>query len=153
MNSIFVRFYEGIIRAGECISSYFLLAIRLFWGYQFFITGYGKLQNIPKVAGYFQSLGIPFAEANAYTVGSIEMVGGLLLIVGLASRLISIPLICVLLTAYATAHQAALLNIFNDPDTFLSQPPFHFLMMLLVVFCFGPGKFSLDYLLERWIKK
>ncbi len=153
MNSIFVRFYDAIIRAGECFSSYFLLVIRLFWGYQFYITGAGKFQNLPKIVEYFQSLGVPFAEANAHIVASLEMGGGLLLIAGFASRLISIPLICVLLTAYATAHQEALLSIFSNPDLFLSQPPFHFLMTVLIVFCFGPGKFSVDYLLERWIKK
>jgi putative oxidoreductase len=85
-------------------------------------------------------------------VASFETVGGLLLILGLASRLIAIPLTVVLCTAYATAHRAALLNIFDDPETFISQPPFNFLVMCLIVFAFGPGKYSLDYLIERKVK-
>lgn len=146
---IFVRFYEGIIRAGEFFSDYLLLAMRLFWGYQFFQTGMGKLSNIPNIVQFFENLGIPFAEANAYTVASLETVGGILLMLGLGSRLISIPLIAIMCTAYATAHRDALLGVFQDPDTFFQQGPFLFLMTCLIVFSFGPGKFSLDYLLQR----
>ncbi len=149
MSNVAVRFYEGIIRAGESFQSYLLLAMRLYWGYQFSQTGMGKLSNIAAPTAYFESLGIPFAEANAYIVGSFEMIGGLLLILGLGTRLIAIPLIVILCTAYATAHREALLNIFNDPDTFISQSPFNFLFTCLVLFAFGPGKFSLDYLFCR----
>ncbi len=142
MSNIAVRFYEGIIRAGEGFQSYLLLAMRLFWGYQFFQTGMGKLSDISKVTAYFESLSIPFAEANAYMVGSFEMVGGILLMLGLGTRLIAIPLIVILCTAFATAHREAI----HDADSFVSQSPFNFLLMCLVVFAFGPGKFSLDYL-------
>ncbi len=149
MTSIFVRFYEAIIRAGEAFQSYLLLAMRLYWGFQFYQTGMGKLNNLPQIVKFFQNLGIPFAETQAPMVAYLEAGGGILLMIGLASRLVSIPLTAVLLTALATAHRDALLNIFQDPDTFISQPPFNFLIMTLVVFAFGPGKFSLDYLLER----
>lgn len=146
-------FYEALIRAGDCFSNYLLLAMRLFWGYQFFQSGLGKLSNIPNIIQFFLNLGIPFAEANAYTVASLEAVGGILLMVGLGSRLISLPLIATMCTAYATAHRDALLNVFKDPDTFFQQAPFLFLVTCLLVFSFGPGKFSLDYLLQRLIKK
>ena len=149
MTSLFVRFYEAIIRAGESFSSYLLLAMRLFWGYQLYQSGMGKFSNIPKVVQFFQNLGIPFADTNANIAASIEIGGGILLMIGLASRLVSIPIACVMCTAYVTAHRPALLNIFQDPDTFLTQAPFLFLLTALVVFSFGPGKFSLDYLLER----
>ena len=122
-------------------------------GYQFFQGGLGKLTNIPNIAAYFQTLGIPFAEANAYLVGSVEAVGGLFLMLGLASRLVSIPLIITMCTAYATAHREALVNVFHDPDTFISQGPFNFLLMCLLVFAFGPGKFSLDALIKRLRQK
>ena len=149
MSNICVRFYEGIIRVGELLQSPLLLAMRLFWGYQFFQGGMGKLANIANTIAFFQNLGIPFAEANAYMVGSLEAAGGMLLMLGLASRLVSIPLIITMCTAYATAHREALLNIFQDPDTFISQGPFNFLLMCLIVLAFGPGKFSLDALIER----
>lgn len=149
MVSTFVRFYEAIIRVGESLQSLLLLAMRLYWGFEFYKTGMGKFHDHPKIAAYFQSLHIPFADANAYLVASFEMVGGILLILGLASRLISIPLTVILCTAYATAHRPELLNIIHDPEAFISQSPFNFLVMCLVIFCFGPGKFSIDYLLQR----
>lgn len=149
MTSIFVRFYEAIIRAGEAFQSYLLLAMRLYWGYQFYLAGMSKLGGLQKFAQFLQSLGIPFAEANSQVVAYVEAGGGILLMVGLASRLVSIPLTAVLCTAYATAHRDSLMTLFQDPSIFISQPPFNFLIMCLCVFAFGPGKFSLDYLLER----
>jgi len=149
MGSVFVRFYEAIIRLGEGLQSFLLLAMRLYWGYGFFQSGMGKFNNLPKIIEYFSSLNVPFPEANAYIVASFETIGGILLMIGLGSRLICIPLICILCVAYATAHIDALLNIFHDPETFISQSPFNFLVACLVVFCFGPGKFSIDYLLEK----
>ena len=148
MVSAVVRFYEAIIRAGDSFQSVLLFIMRLYWGFAFYQTGMGKFHNLPQVAQYFQSLNVPFAEATAYLVASLEVGGGLLLMVGLASRLVSIPLIAVLCTAYATAHRAAVLNIFQDPDTFISQPPFNFLILCLLVFSFGPGKCSIDYLFQ-----
>lgn len=149
MTSIFVRFYEAIIRAGEAFQSYLLLAMRLFWGYKFYEAGMQKLGTLPKVAQFFASLGIPFAEANSQIVAYLEAGGGVLLMIGLASRLVSIPLTAVLCTAYVTAHNDSLLSLFQDPSLFISASPFNFLIMCLCVFAFGPGKFSLDYLLER----
>lgn len=145
--------YEMLIRSGTKLQSYLLLIMRLYWGYQFFLTGTGKFQNIDNVVQYFDSLNIPFAVASAYTVASIETVGGLALFFGLASRLLCIPLICTLAGAYLTAHREALLNIFNNPDQFISQAPFNFILTSLIVFCFGPGKFSLDNLIEKKMVK
>jgi putative oxidoreductase len=71
----------------------------------------------------------------------------------LASRLLCIPLICTLTGAYLTAHREALLTIFSNPDQFISQAPFNFLLTSLIVFCFGPGKFSLDNLIEKKMVK
>ena len=149
MTSIFVRFYEAIIRAGEAFQDYLLLAMRLYWGFLFYQTGMGKIGNLPQIVKFFENLGIPFANSNAHMVAYLEAGGGILLMIGLASRLVSIPLTAVLCTAYVTAHRDAVLGIFQDPENFISQPPFNFLIMCLVVFAVGPGKFSLDYLLER----
>jgi putative oxidoreductase len=142
-------FYESLIEIGTKLQSYLLLIMRLYWGYQFFLTGMGKFHNFESVVTYFQSLHIPFAEANVYLVASIETAGGLLLLIGLGSRLIALPLITVLSVAFLTAHREALLNIFSNPDLFTSQAPFLFLFTCVTVFCFGPGKFSLDQLLAK----
>src|SRR5687767_4434203 len=48
----------------------FLLVVRLYWGWQFFLTGRGKLMNIERTADFLNSLGIPLPTLNAYAAGS-----------------------------------------------------------------------------------
>jgi putative oxidoreductase len=80
-----------------------------------------------------------------------ECVGGLLLLLGLASRVISIPLTILLVVAYLTADLEIARNIFNNPDKFLAADEFLFLIAVVFVFAFGPGKFSIDWIVRRKI--
>ncbi len=144
------RGYTLLVRGASSLQSVFLLAVRLYWGWQFFATGKGKLQNIEKTAGFFQDLGIPVPMAQAYLVGTVECVGGLLLMAGLPSRATALPLTITLLVAYLTADREAALAIFSDADQFLASTPLTFLLATLPVFIFGPGRFSLDFLLAKF---
>lgn len=81
--------------------------------------------------------------------GTTEAVGGLLLLLGLASRIISVPLTFVMIVAYATADSEALKAIFTEPEKFLTAAPFQFLFACVIIFAFGTGTFSLDKLLKR----
>jgi putative oxidoreductase len=101
-----------------------LLVIRLYWGWQFFIDGKGKLQNLDKVSSYFASLNIPMPRLNAIMAGCTECGGGMLLLLGLFSRFVSPALIGVMCVAYATAEKDALHAIFSNPDKFLGADPF-----------------------------
>jgi len=145
----FVTFiYELIITiAARWLQPVFLLIIRLYWGWQFFETGKGKLSDIPKVTGFFHSLGIPFPGVNAYLAGSTECFGGLLLLLGLGCRLTTIPLIFTMIVAYLTASPDAVKNIFSKPDDFVTADPFLFMLAAVIVFLFGPGPLSLDGLI------
>jgi putative oxidoreductase len=147
--------YQMLINVGNALRSTLLFLIRLCWGIQFCQTGYGKLTHIDKITGFFTSLGIPFPMANAYLVGCTEMIGGFLLTIGLASRLVSVPLIITLVVAYLTSEQPALKKLFTftDINPFLNADPFLFLLASLIIFCFGPGIFSLDYLIGRWVNR
>jgi putative oxidoreductase len=148
--------YELLVWVGTKLQSPFLLAVRLCWGIQFFQTGLGKLMHIEKVTGFFMSLHIPFPMANAYLVGFTEMFGGILLTIGLASRLAAMPLIFSLLVAYITSEQDALqkLYTFTDINPFLTADPFLFMFASIIVLVFGPGVFSLDYLIGRaWARR
>jgi putative oxidoreductase len=135
--------------AAAWLQSPLLFVLRLYWGGNFFLTGKGKLLNLGRTAAYFGGLGIPLPKLNAALAGSAECFGGLLLVLGLFSRAASVPLVFTLCVAYATAERDSLQAIFSDPDKFTSATPFLFLFAVLVVMAFGPGKFSLDYLLER----
>jgi putative oxidoreductase len=145
------RLYELLIWVGTKLQSPLLLLVRLCWGIQFIQTGSGKLAHIDKVTGFFISLGIPFPMANAYLVGCTEMIGGFLLTIGLATRLTALPLITTLVVAYITSEHDALkaLFTFTDIDPFLNATPFLFLFACLIILAFGPGIFSVDYLIQR----
>jgi putative oxidoreductase len=139
--------YRLLIRAASNLQSPFLLAVRLYWGWQFMQTGWGKLTDIGKVVNFFTTLGIPAPALNAYFISTLEFGGGLLLILGLGSRLIALPLAIDMLVAYITADRAALFSIISDPDKFTGAAPYNFLIASLLVLIFGPGKASLDALL------
>src|SRR5579885_2095172 len=110
-------------------------------------TGWGKLQDLGKVAGFFASLGIPAPGVNAVFISLLEFVGGILFAAGLGSRLIALLFCGDMLVAFLTADREALLSIFSDPDKFYAASPYTFLFAALIVLIFGPGKFSVDALL------
>jgi len=147
MIQLFDKCYRLFIRAGSSLQSPFLLAIRLYWGWQFMETGWGKLTDIEKVIRFFTDLGIPAPALNAYFVSALEFGGGVLLILGLGSRLIALPLVIDMIVAYITADREALFSILSNPDKFTAAAPYTFLVASLIVLIFGPGRFSLDALL------
>jgi putative oxidoreductase len=145
------RLYRLLIRAGDSLQSPFLLAVRLYWGWQFIQDGWGKLHNLEKVTEFFTSLGLPAPGLTATFIGGLELVGGVLLAIGLGSRLIALLLTGNMLTAYITADREALFSVFSDPDKFYGASPYTYLFASLIVLIFGPGKFSMDaWLAKKW---
>lgn len=138
------QIYSFFEKAISHLQSPLLLAVRLYWGWQFFQTGLGKLMHIGKIVDFFTSLGIPFPAFNAYFVGSLECVGGALLFLGLGSRIIALPLTFNMLVAYITADREALFSIFSDPGKFYAADPYTFFFAALLILIFGPGNISLD---------
>ncbi|MBA3607010.1 MAG: DoxX family protein [Chthoniobacterales bacterium] len=153
MIALLEKLYRWLITIGNALRSPVLLLIRLFWGWQFFLTGKGKLMDLSKPTQYFDSLGIPFPHAQAILVACTECFGGLLLLVGLASRLVSVPLMILLTVAYITTESEAVRSILTDPDKFTSAAPFLFLFAVVIVFVCGPGAFSVDALLAKYFKR
>jgi len=130
----------------DFLQSPLLLVIRLYWGWQFAQTGWGKLTNLERTAGYFESLHIPMPKINALMAGTTETLGGALLALGLFARPATVPLIFCMLVAYYTADREALFAITSDGDKFTGATPFLFLFACVIVLAFGPGKLSLDAL-------
>ena len=151
LTSIYATLNKLLAAIARLVQPVLLLVLRLWWGWSFFRTGLGKLMHLDGTAGYFASLHIPFPHLNATMAGSVECVGGLLLLVGLWARIAAVPLMFTLLVAYATAERDALFSIFSDPDKFTGATPFLFLLAVLTVFTFGPGKISVDELV--WARR
>ncbi len=132
--------------------SLLLLAIRLYWGFLFFIGGVYKLSNMEGFSSFFQQLG--FSTGFAYTVAIFELCCGVLIFFGFLSRLAAICTTVIMFGAYIFAHPAQFYSFFTDPAAFFTAPSFSFLLASLVVLFFGPGLISIDALIKRnMIKK
>ena len=140
-------------RLAATLQSPLLLVLRLYWGWSFAQTGWGKLMHLDRTAEFFASLGLPAPKLNAIMAGSTECFGGVLLALGLFARPAAVPLAFTMVVAYATADREAVQAIFSDTDKFTGAAPFLFLLVSLIVLAFGPGKLSLDHLLARRAKK
>ena len=85
-----------------------LLGIRLLLAYAFYGPAMEKWNNMEATIAWFGNpdwgLGLPFPELNAYMAATTEIVGVVLLLLGIGTRLISIPMIFVMLMAWFTVH-------------------------------------------------
>lgn len=144
-----LRLYRNAADVLSRLQSPMLLAVRLYWGYQFAQTGWGKLHHLARITDFFTSLGIPFPGLNAHFVAGLEFAGGILLMLGLLSRPVALLLAGNMFVAYLTADREALLAIFSDPGKFYVADPYTFLFASVMVLIFGPGWFAIDTIIRR----
>jgi putative oxidoreductase len=145
--------YGLFIRFASNLQSLFLVIVRVYWGWQIAQNGWVKLHNLAHVTEFFASLGLPAPGPTATFVASFEFVGGILLAVGLLSRIAALGLAIDMMTAYITADREALFSFFSDPGKFYNADPFIFLLVGLLILIFGRGKISADGIRERVFKK
>ena len=148
-----IKFYVEVSGMLSRLQSPFLLAVRLYWGWQFAQTGWGKMHNIAKITAFFTTLNIPFPAFSAHFIAGLEFFGGILLILGLGTRLVGFLLAGNMFVAYWTADREALGSIFSDPGKFYVADPFTFLFASLIVLIFGAGFLSLDHILQKRVKQ
>lgn len=121
------------------------LVARITLGVLFVSTGWGKVHDLDKVTSFFAELGIPMPHVNAVLVSFVELIGGGLLLLGLASRLAALPLLASMAVAILTAQRE---NVHGLPDLF-GLVEWTYLALLLWIVLAGPGNASLDHLLTR----
>jgi len=147
------KLYGLLVTAASSLQSPFLLLVRLYWGFQMMQTGWGKLHNLAKVTGYFTSLGIPLPGLNAPFIAGLEFLGGILIMLGLGSRLFALLLTGDMIVAYIAGARGPLFSIFSAPDKFYAAAPYTFLVAFLIVLIFGPGRLSVDALLAKRVSR
>jgi putative oxidoreductase len=118
---------------------------RLAVGLLFVSTGWGKVHDIPKVTRFFQELGIPAPGFHAILVGYSELVCGSLLVLGLFTRLATVPLIVSMVVAILTAKRGELHGLFD----LVGFDEFTYLCVLVMIAIIGPGAASVDRVLAR----
>lgn len=141
--------YRWLVKFASTLQSPMLLAVRLYWGWQFAQSGWGKLHRLDQMTAYFASLNLPMPAFTATFVSGLEFFGGLLLILGLGSRLIGLLLVGAMSVAYWTANREAVMSVFSDPGKFYNADPYTFWFAALLVLVFGPGRFALDFLISQ----
>ncbi len=118
--------------------------LRVVTGMTFTAHGWMKVTSQPTIAGFFSQVGIPFATIAAPLVTGIELVGGLLLLAGLFTRWVSLPLAATMLVAFLTVHL---------PAGFFLPNGYEFVLVLLAATVTlslqGSGALALDTLLAR----
>jgi putative oxidoreductase len=133
----------GVLKRFEWVP---LLLMRLFIGYFFTETGWGKIHNLDGMTARFMEWGIPFPAFNAALSGYTEFLGGLLVMLGLATRLVSLPLAFNMLVAIVSVKLKAVTNL--DGFVELDEPLYG--LVFFWMFFSGAGLVSVDELIRRW---
>ena len=149
MTAIFKSACDLYSRALDRVQSPFLLLIRFYWGWQFAQTGWGKLQHLDRVADFFQTLNIPWPHLSAPLVATVELVGGILLVLGIGSRVVALVLFANMSAAFVAGDRDAIAQIFSDPGKFYGADPYTFWFAALLILIFGPGWIAIDTLLAK----
>jgi putative oxidoreductase len=146
--------YSALVSICDRLRSPLLLAIRLYWGWQFVQDGWGKLTHLDKVAQFFASLNLPAPGATALLVALVEFIGGILFAAGIASRLTSLVLFVNMTMAYLSVpdDRVNFSHIFSKPEDFYGATPYTYWFAALLILILGPGAIALDTLFRRWLR-
>jgi putative oxidoreductase len=134
-----------VLKAAKALSWLPQTIARVSIGWVFVQSGWGKLHNLPRVIDYFGSLGIPAPQLQAPFVAGVELAGGLLVLAGLFTRVVSLPLAATMVVALVTAKRG---DISSASDLF-GTVEFLYLLVFGFLAAFGAGVLSLDGILVR----
>ena len=124
--------------------SFLIFALRVFFGIMFFIHGLDKMMNFNELSlNYPSVLGLGSYTTLMVTI-FCEFCCSLFLIVGLMTRIVTIPMILAMAVAFFDVHDGMM------PEGELSLI---YLVAFFVLFLVGPGRFSIDYLLDMRFQK
>lgn len=98
--------------------------------------------------GRFEKIGFENPEFRAYLVAGFEVVGGLLILVGLLTRLAAIPLLTIMATALISTKIPILLNEGFWFMAHAARTDFAMTMLLVFLLIYGAGKWSVDHYLN-----
>jgi putative oxidoreductase len=130
------------------------LATRIVVGLAFYMTGRGKWAHFDNTVAFFTEIGIPHPEWNAAFVATLELVGGIALILGLFTRLFATGLLSTMAVALLTADKERFLSSWSPASDIgpTDISAFVFLLFFAWLALYGPGLLSLDTVLARWLK-
>ena len=127
------------------------LLTRVVLGHAFVLTGLGKWRNFDRTVEFFASIGVPAAAANAAFVSTLEIAGGIGLVLGLGTRLFAALLSSTMVVALLTADRSSFVGALtgSGEQGLTDVAAFVFLLFLAWLFACGAGAFSADRLVAR----
>jgi putative oxidoreductase len=144
-------------------ANWYALPLRLIVGYGFLEHGFAKLSRGPDgFIAILHAIGVPFAELLGWATIAVEMVGGLLILLGAFVPLATGPMIVVLLVAILTVHlsngfSSIKLLSYDASGAHFGQPGFEtdllYVAGLLALYIGGAGPLSLDGYLKRGLTR
>ena len=141
------RLAQNALRLTNSLAFLAPLLTRLLLGFAFFETGSGKWSDLDKPTSFFSDLGIPFPRANATFIATLELVGGICLMLGLGTRIVALLLSGSMLVALLTADKDNFVK--NFPGGLLDVVPVVYGLLLLWLILTGPGRVSADHLISK----
>jgi putative oxidoreductase len=131
------------------LQSPLLLAIRLYWGWQFAQDGWGKLTHLSRVTEFFTTLNLPMPHETALLVSLVEFAGGILFAAGIGSRLVSLILLVNMTMAYLSVpdDRVNFSHILSNPSDFYNATPYTYWFAALLILILGPGLYAVDTLI------
>lgn len=144
------KIHEVFLEFDHWFESPVIFLMRIIWGSLFIAEGWYKFSDVASNVSYYASLHIPAPEFMVYLSASAEFFGGILMVLGLFTRLAMIPLIITMVVAAVTdpGKAAFIGHGSGETEAFLAQIPLVFLYACLMTLVFGPGKWSLDHKLR-----
>ena len=141
-----MELYKNITNYLEKVKDLPPLLFRIVLAYGFYGPATMKLKNFNGIVEWFTSMGMPLPKLNALLATGTETAGFILIFLGLATRIISIPLMVVMIVAITTVHLG---NGFEAGNNGF-EIPIYYMLMLFSLLITGPGKFSLDALIKKY---
>jgi putative oxidoreductase len=148
MNLFVTIFYDWSRLVADRLAWAAPLAVRIVVGWVFLSTGWTKLTILPRMTEMFRSWGIPAPEILTPFVSGMEFVGGVLLLVGLLTRFVAVPMMVIMLVAIAAVKWADV----DSLATLLGFEEVSYFVMFAWLAIAGPGPVSLDHLLLKRLR-
>lgn len=128
----------------ERLVSLLILAVRIFFGVLFFLHGLDKMMNFSVLSDTYPSVFGLGSYMTLMLAIFCEFCCSLFLIAGLLERIMVLPMIVAMGVAFFDVHDAIM------PEGELSLI---YMIVFLILFFTGPGRYSLDYLIDMQFKK
>ena len=147
-----MNFFESLVLGLQQWEWFGMLLARLAVGLLFAISGYGKITVAEKRAQMqetVKSAGVPFPKLNATFVSWVELIFGVLLMIGFLTPLACLMLSGVMAVAIFTVKLKSIesKSLMGWLGEFLFIPDVLYLVILIWLFFSGAGLLSVDWLL------